>query len=98
MGAVVYLGDEICAAGYRLAGATVRVPRAGDEAQALAWARSQGELVLVSAVVAAAIGEGVLRAALSAVSPLVLIVPDPEGQVPVPDLAARLRTQLGLEA
>jgi hypothetical protein len=31
-------------------------------------------------------------------SPLVLIVPDPEGGVPVPDLAARLHAQLGLEA
>jgi vacuolar-type H+-ATPase subunit F/Vma7 len=98
MSAVVYLGDEISAAGYRLAGAGVRVPRAGEEAQALAWARSQAELVLVSAAVAAAIGDVVLRAALSAVSPLVLIVPDPEGRAPVPDLAARLRTQLGLEA
>ncbi len=94
----IYLGDEVSAAGYRLAGARVRTPRAGEEAAALAWARSQAPLVLVSAAVAAGIAEAVLRGALSALAPLVLIVPDLQGEVPLPDLAARLRGQLGLEA
>ena len=98
MPAPVYLGDELCAAGYRLAGALVRTPRAGEEAAALAWARTQAPLVLLSAPVAAGITEAVLRNALSALAPLVLIVPDLQGDVPQPDLAARLRGQLGLEA
>ena len=98
MAAPIYLGDEVSAAGYRLAGALVRTPGAGEEAAALAWARSQAPLVLVSAAVAAGIGEAVLRAALSAPAPLVLVVPDLQGVVPLPDLAARLRGQLGLEA
>ena len=98
MTAPVFLGDEVCAAGYRLAGARVRTPRAGEEAAALDWARSQAPLVLVSASVAAAIGEAALRGALSALNPLVLIVPDLHGEVPLPDLALRLRAQLGLEA
>ena len=98
MSAPVYLGDEVSAAGFRLAGALVRTPIAGDETAALAWARSQAPLVLLSAAVAAGIGEALLRAALSAMTPLVLIVPDLQGDVPQPDLAARLRGQLGLEA
>ncbi|HEX7439717.1 MAG TPA: hypothetical protein VF319_06425 [Caldimonas sp.] len=98
MAAPAYLGDEVSAAGYRLAGAQVRTPRAGEEAAALAWARSQAPLVLVSAAVATGIGEPVLRVALSALAPLVLIVPDLRREVPLPDLAARLRGQLGLEA
>jgi vacuolar-type H+-ATPase subunit F/Vma7 len=98
MPAPIYLGDELSAAGYRLAGALVRTPRAGEEAAALAWARTQAPLVLVSAAVAAGIAEAVLRSALSALAPLVLIVPDLQGDVPLPDLAARLRGQLGLEA
>jgi vacuolar-type H+-ATPase subunit F/Vma7 len=98
MSAPVYLGDEVSAAGYRLAGALVRTPAAGDEAAALAWARSRAPLELVSVTVAAGIGERVLRGALSALTPLVLIVPDLHGEVPLPDLAARLRGQLGLEA
>ena len=98
MTAPVYLGDEVSAAGYRLAGAIVRTPLAGEEASALAWARTQAPLVLVSATVAAAVADKALRAALSAPAPLVLIVPDLHGEVPLPDLAARLRAQLGLEA
>ena len=98
MSAPVYLGDEVSAAGYRLAGALVRTPAAGEEAAALAWARARAPLVLVSATVAAGIGERALRGALSALTPLVLIVPDLHGEVPLPDLAARLRGQLGLEA
>lgn len=101
MATVVYLGDEVSAAGWRLAGATVRTPAPGDEAAALAQACAQlppPSLVLLSAAVAAGIDELPLRRALSAVSPLVLIVPDLRGEVPLPDLATRLRCQLGLEA
>lgn len=98
MTAPVYLGDEVSAAGFRLAGARVRTPRAGEEATALAWAVAQAPLVLLSSAVAAGIAERDLRRALSALAPLVLVVPDLHGKVPLPDLAARLRSQLGLEA
>lgn len=98
MSAPAYLGDEVSAAGYRLAGARTQTPRAGEEAQALAVARAEAPLVLVSAAVAAAIDAPVLRAALLALAPPVLVVPDRTGEVPLPDLAARLRRQLGLEA
>ena len=54
-------------------------------------------LVLVSAAVAAAVAAPALRQALSSLQPLVLIVPDLHGRAAVPDLAARLRAQLGLE-
>jgi vacuolar-type H+-ATPase subunit F/Vma7 len=98
MSAPIYLGDEVDAAGYRLAGARVRTPRVGEGAAALAQACAQAPLVLLSAAVAAGVGERQLRAALSALSPLVLIVPDLQAEVPLPDLAARLQAQLGLEA
>ncbi len=62
----------------------VRTPRAGEEAAALAWARAQAPLVLLSASVAARIGDAGLRAALAALAPLVLIVPDLHGEVPLP--------------
>ena len=94
----VYLGDEVSAAGYRLAGALTRTPVAGEEAAALAWAGAHAPLVQVSAAVAAGVGEAALRRALAAPAPLVLVVPDRLGAVPLPDLAARLRAQLGIEA
>ena len=96
MAAPIYLGDEVSAAGFRLAGLQARVPARGEEAAALSGARANAPLVLVSATVAARIAEGELRAALAALTPLVLIVPDIDGATPVPDLALRLRRQLGL--
>jgi vacuolar-type H+-ATPase subunit F/Vma7 len=97
MRAPIYLGDEVTAAGYRLAGAQVRVPATHDAGAAFAEACSLSPLVLVSAAVAVHIDAAQLRAALVALQPLVLIVPDAQGEVPRPDLAARLRGQLGME-
>jgi vacuolar-type H+-ATPase subunit F/Vma7 len=96
MAAPVYLGDEVSAAGFRLAGLQARVPQRGEETAALSSARADAPLVLVSATLAARIAESELRAALAALTPLVLIVPDIDGATPVPDLALRLRRQLGL--
>lgn len=97
MAAPVYLGDEVSAAGWRLAGAQVHTPAAGEEMAALERARAQAPLVLLSAALAARLGQARLRPALLALAPLVLVVPDLQGGTPLPDLAARLRTQLGLE-
>lgn len=98
MSAPVYLGDEIAAAGFRLAGVEASVVERDNEAATFAAARATAPLVLVSAAVAARIPEGELRAAMSALEPLVLVVPDLTMATPLPDLAARLLGQLGLEA
>jgi vacuolar-type H+-ATPase subunit F/Vma7 len=98
MAAPVYLGDEVSAAGWRLAGAHTLTPEAAGAAQALARALEQAPLVLVSTAVAAQLAPGVLASALARLSPLVMLVPDLDGQFPLPDLAAQLRAQLGLEA
>lgn len=98
----VYIGDEVSAAGWRLAGVRVSVPEPGSEtaalASALASAPEAAPLVLVSAAVAARIDAAALATAAGALSPLVLVLPDPQGEVVLPGLAGRLRTQLGLEA
>jgi vacuolar-type H+-ATPase subunit F/Vma7 len=96
MSLAVFLGDEVTATGYRLAGVTTRVPEIGAEASALAQACSEASLVLVSASVAARIPADDLRAAQLAVAPLVVVTPDLQGETPLPDIAARLRAQLGL--
>ena len=96
MSLAVFVGDEVTATGYRLAGVTTRVPEIGAEASALAQACSEASLVLVSASVAARIPATDLRVALLAVAPLVVVTPDLQGETPLPDIAARLRAQLGL--
>jgi len=98
MSAPVYLGDEVSGAGWRLAGAEVHTPVAGGETAALSDACARSPLVLVSASVARAVAAPALHQAQLALAPLVLVVPDLQGGMPPPDLAARLRSQLGLEA
>jgi len=95
---LIYLGDEVTAAGYRLAGVQVRVPEPSEASVAFEEARALAPLVLVSAAVAVHIDAAQLRTALAALQPLVLIVPDASWEIPRPDLAARLRGQLGMEA
>ena len=97
MATIAYLGDEVGAAGYRLAGATVHVPQPGEESTTFATALAESSVVLVSAAVAVRIAEDELRKALAALSPLTLVVPEPVHPEPLPDVAARLRRQLGLE-
>ncbi len=93
----IYIGDEVSGAGYRLAGARVQIPEPGRALAALDAARATAPLVLVSVAVAAEIPAAALAAALAAVAPLTLVVPDPVRGAPMPDLAARLRAQLGME-
>lgn len=94
---VVFLGDEASAAGYRLAGAATVVPETGREAEALRAALDHAELVVLTSGVAAALPASLLQQAQAALTPLVAVVPDLSGAVPLPDLALRLRSQLGLQ-
>ena len=98
MSTPIYIGDEVTGAGFRLAGARVVVPEPDGEAAALADARAGAPLVLVSAAVAARIAPAQVAEAIGALAPLVLVVPDIRGEAPLPDIAARLRRQLGLES
>lgn len=94
---VIYIGDELTAAGFRLAGAQVLLPAAGEEAASLARAQSEAQLILLSADVAARIPREALDAALAALAPLTLVVPDLLGRQPVPDRVQRLRRRMGME-
>jgi vacuolar-type H+-ATPase subunit F/Vma7 len=93
----IYIGDEVSAAGFRLAGLRIRVPAEGEYQQALDWAMGQGPLVLVSTTVASRISPRVLDGYLSRTSPAVVVVPDVHGETPMLDLPTRLRKQLGVQ-
>lgn len=98
MSKVWYIGDEASAAGFRLAGAKVIVPLPGEERAALASAREQAALVLVSWGVARNIPSRELTRAERALTPLTLVVPGLRDDGAWPDPGARLRGQLGIEA
>jgi vacuolar-type H+-ATPase subunit F/Vma7 len=98
MATPVFIGDEVTAAGFRLAGVAVQVPAAGGEAAALAAARACAPLVMVDAAIAARLPPEVLRAAVRAAPPITVVVPDLQEEVAGPDISQRLRRQLGIDA
>ena len=98
MASLVFIGDEVAATGWRLAGAATRTPAPGMEADTLASALEEAQLVLLAAEVAARIPEAPLRAALRRVTPVTVVMPDLRGELPYPDVAARMKRQLGIES
>jgi len=96
MANLVFIGDEVAAAGFRLAGLRVAVPGPGEEADTLTRERETADLILLGAEVAARLPQAVVRDAVAATAPLVLVVPDVRGRVTLPDAAAILRGQLGV--
>jgi len=97
MNNVVFIGDELSATGFRLAGLEVSSPPLGKVSLALAEARSSARAILITAAAASHMDKQELHKALIGVPP-VAIVPDICGAVRPPDLAQRLRTILGIEA
>lgn len=97
MQAPVFIGDELSAAGFRLAGAIARTPPPGEEMSFLEAARRESGLVLITAEVAARIAPSIMSRALAAPMPLVIVVPDVRNRRPPPDLGRAVRAQLGME-
>ena len=93
----IYVGDEVSAMGFRLAGFRVRVSGPGHVRQDLDWACSESSLVMISASTVREIADSDLDLYLSKLVPSVVVVPDVHGNVPIPDLAARLRSLLGVQ-
>jgi len=91
-----FIGDEVSAAGFRLAGVEVHVP-AAHEAETL-FRRLLGEtqLILITAEAAAWLSADLLARTLQAPHPLILVIPDLRGRVAPPDLSSILRRQLGM--
>jgi vacuolar-type H+-ATPase subunit F/Vma7 len=96
MPAPVFIGDEVTATGFRLAGADVRMPAPAAETAVLREALRGHDLVLITAEVAGRVDPRLLKALLASAHPVVMLVPDARGAVPLPDLAAQVRSQLGM--
>ena len=93
---VVFIGDEIAAAGFRLAGAAVRVPERGAETRVLREETARAALVLLARAAAERVDPRELAQALALPSPLVIVLPDSAGLSAAIDVAARVRLQLGI--
>ena len=97
MGAAIFIGDELSATGFRLTGIETVVPEPDAAGAALAEARARAALIIMTADLARHVPVPELEAAMLAEAPTLAIIPDVEFRAPLPDLARRLRSVLGLE-
>jgi vacuolar-type H+-ATPase subunit F/Vma7 len=92
----VFIGDEVSAAGFRLAGLDCPATVEADIPTLFRRARERAGLVLITAELAGQLSAEVLAAALREQRPPTVVIGDIRGQVPPPDRVAALKRQLGL--
>lgn len=97
MRAPVFIGDEVTAAGFRLAGAQTVIPAAGSAGAVFSRALGQAGLVIITAACAAELPDAQLDRAMRKADPLVLVVPDAAGRVWPADLGAEVDRVLGIQ-
>ncbi len=93
---VIFIGDRVSAAGFRLGGAEVMDPDPGRAVAALEAALGSADLVVMTAECASQVPGEVLQRAYSSLHPLFLVVPDVRGRMAPDDSVARVRRQLGM--
>lgn len=93
----VFIGDEITAAAFRLAGVTPQASAAGDLPRVFESAVDEADLVIIAADYARTLDPELLRSAIRRADPLVLVVPDGGNRHQPEDLDARIDRVLGIE-
>jgi vacuolar-type H+-ATPase subunit F/Vma7 len=96
MGLCAFVGDEVSAAGFRLAGIEVHVPEPAQTAPLFQRLLGEADILLITAEAAGRVSEAGLRRAIAADRPLVLVIPDIRGREEPPDIGGALRRQLGM--
>ena len=96
MSAPIFIGDEISAAGFRLAGVRTRTPTTDELPNSIEWACANTSLLLMTAEYAAMLPLAEKQSLLCQEMPLVVLVPDIRAKTPLPDLVTELRAQLGV--
>lgn len=97
MSSIVFIGDEVSAAGYRLAGVEVFSPDADDVAQAFTTACKTADAVFITAEFANHVPQARLDRMVEAITPLVMVVEDARGAVHAQTIEDRVKLVLGLE-
>jgi vacuolar-type H+-ATPase subunit F/Vma7 len=95
-GLCAFVGDEVSAAGFRLAGIDTHVPAAHDTVALFRRLVREVQLLLITAEAANSLPAAELQRAMAAERPLVLVIPDVRGRLEPADVGIRLRRQLGM--
>lgn len=93
---VHFLGDEVSAVGFRLAGAVVSLPADGGLWLQIESFREECELLLITAELAQQLEEKQRQQLMRSHQPLVLIIPDIRQQTQPDDVIEPIRRRLGI--
>ena len=96
MAAPIFIGDELTAAGYRLAGVRIRTPEPEDVLQILEWASTDSSLIMITPAFIKALSADDYDRFMRQETPAVVVVPDIRASTPIEDFAKTLRAQLGV--
>ncbi|MCB1464571.1 MAG: hypothetical protein KDJ90_19640 [Nitratireductor sp.] len=93
----VFIGDEVTAAGFRLAGLSVDTPPPAETVEVLKQIHGTADLVVLGAEHAEALPADRLDTALRDADMLLVVVPDINQQFVPVDMEIRIRSLLGIE-
>ena len=96
MATCVLIGDELSAAGYRLAGVSCLTPSPAEAERMLREPAPDLGLLMMTAEFAASLPPAAIARARRRQRPPLILVPDIRGQHRPADLTASLKRQLGL--
>ena len=97
MGPIVFIGDELTAAGFRLTGIETFVPAPVNVAEVFATGRQRAGMIIITAEAVKWLPPSDLQTASLAEALIVAVVADIRSQAAPPDLTRRLRGTLGIE-
>ena len=92
----LFIGDEVSAAGFRLAGVTSHTPAVAEVAALFQRLRGEAGLLLITAEYAGHVPEHLLAEAQREQQPLLLVIADIRDRVVPADITSALKRQLGL--
>ena len=93
-----FIGDEVTAAAFRLAGLAVHTPEPGDLPATFDRVLDESSLVLITAGMALRLPPGMLEAAVRSASPPVAVIEGAVGDTAPPDLERAVRSALGVDS
>jgi len=92
----VFIGDELSAAGFRLAGLEIRTPVEGHERETVESLIDEVELMVLTADIAAKLPIDRWEQWLAASRPLLVVIPDVRGRQEPEDFTEAIRSHLGI--
>lgn len=92
----VFIGDEVSAAGFRLAGMRIRTPLPDELPAVISWAKKNTSLILITEEFLAKLDKSAQQQLVSQLEPPVAVVPDIRNRAPIADLTTQLRSHLGV--